>query len=127
MSKPLEAGVHIVKDQKIYFFGGRTNDGDCKKKEYIDISLGDLGEAKIMSSKLDYPGCLNKIIYSRDFFFIFGGDHMDNVDILKEEDLSQASKDYFNKYEKNKNIRRNLVQEFEDTSDLDSSLMKSMM
>ena len=127
MTKPLEAGVQLVKDDRIFFFGGRTNDGDCKKKEFIDMSRGDLGQPELMDSKMTHAGCLNKIVYSRGFFFIFGGDNMENIDILREDDLSMVSKDLFSKKIKQKDHRRNLVQEFKDTEDLDSSLMKSML
>lgn len=95
LSQPLEASQHVVRDNIIYFFGGRTTKGDCQTKEYIDISLGDLGESKRFSCELKHAGCLNKMVYVRDFFFIFGSEGMDKIDIIKEDTMKLATSEDF--------------------------------
>lgn len=100
LSQPLEASLHVVKDDLVYFFGGRTTKGDCKTKEFLDISQGDLGEAQRLSCELKYAGCLNKMVYVRGYFFIFGSDGMNKMDIINENGMKIAT---------NEEFKRNLV------------------
>lgn len=95
LTQPLEASLHVVKNQKIFFFGGRTTKGDCKTKEYVDISEGDLGESRRLSCELNFAGCLNKMVYVRGFFFIFGSDGMNKMDIINEQGMKMATNEEF--------------------------------
>jgi hypothetical protein len=95
LSQPLEASLHVVKNDLVYFFGGRTTKGDCKTKEFIDISQGDLGESERLSCELKYPGCLNKMAYVRGYFFIFGSDGMTKMDIINENEMKIATNEEF--------------------------------
>ena len=95
LTQPLEASLHVIKGSTVYFFGGRTTKGDCKTKEYIDISEGDLGQSKKLSCELKYEGCLNKMIFVRDFYFIFGSEGMKKIDIINDQNMGLATNDDF--------------------------------
>lgn len=95
LSQPLEASLHVVKDNLVYFLGGRTTKGDCKTKEFIDISQGDLGESERLSCELKHPGCLNKMVYVRGYFFIFGSDGMSKMDTINENEMKIATNEEF--------------------------------
>lgn len=110
LTQPLEASLHVVKDNLVYFLGGRTTKGDCKTKEVVDISEGDLGEARRLTCELKHPGCLNKMVYVRGYFFIFGSDGMKKMDIINEDGMKLAANEEFKeKFAVNDEFKHNVL------------------
>lgn len=112
LSEPLEASQHLVKNNLVYFFGGRTIKGDCKTKQVIDVSQGDLGEAKLLPSSLKYKGCLSKMVYVKKYYFIFGSDNFNNIDVISESNMDIANYEEFtDEFDYSNNLKGTAIHE----------------
>jgi hypothetical protein len=94
LATPVEASVHMIKNNMVYLMGGREKKGDCKAIQYFDLENLNRN-AERQDNALRYSGCLNKMITVGGHFFIFGADGMKNMDIVNESQMVKISADEF--------------------------------
>ena len=87
LPSPLEASCFIKKNNDIFYCAGRTDNGDCKSKHIFSVSKGDLGVVTKIREELPYPLCLQKVIYIKEAFFIFGSIDFNKINVINSGDL----------------------------------------
>lgn len=73
----LEASVFIVKDDNVFYFGGRAEKkGDQYSICKVILKDKDFGET-VKVGKFKYKMCLHKLVYVKNNFLIFGNNNLE--------------------------------------------------
>ena len=92
LPSPLEASTFIRKEEKVFFFGGRTNKGDTKNNYWFTFGKGDFDVIYAIKTKLRHMSCLQKVVYVNNSFFILGGLDYSKINIVEGESLKHLKK-----------------------------------
>lgn len=87
LPSPLEASCFIKRNDEILYCAGRTDSGDCKTKFRFTISRGDLDVVTKINEDLSHALCLQKVVYVKDVFFIFGSIEFNKINAITADDF----------------------------------------
>ena len=90
LPSPLEASCFIKREDEIFCCAGRTDTGDCKSKFRFSLARGDLDVTSRISEDLTHPLCLQKVVYVRDVFFVFGSIEFNKINVINAADFTNV-------------------------------------
>ena len=92
LASPLEAAFFIKRNESIFYCGGRSEKGDMGDKFWFNVEQGDFETVKRVSDTLDHKLCLQKVVYVRDVFFVFGSISFDKINFIHAQDFTNLKK-----------------------------------
>lgn len=90
LPSPLEAACFMRRNDEVFYCAGRTDNGDCKTKFRFRLGRGDLDVINKIHDDLTYPLCLQKSVYVRDVFFIFGSIDFSKINMINASDFTNV-------------------------------------
>lgn len=88
LPSPIEASCFITNHTEVFYCAGRTDSGDCKSKYKFKLERGDLETVAKIPDEIAYPLCLQKVVYVKDAFFIFGSVEFNKINAIIANDFS---------------------------------------
>lgn len=92
LPQPLEAAFFVNRDNSIFYCGGRSEKGDMNEKYWFNVDKGDFEVVERISDNLVNSLCLQKVVYVRDVFFVFGSIAFDKINAIHAKDFTNLKK-----------------------------------
>jgi hypothetical protein len=95
LESPIEGSLSYVTDNLVYFFGGRSQEGNCKTKQVINLMELNGGVATRLGNELKHKAILNKMVAVRGYLFQFGSGRANQMDVVNSINMNNATEEEF--------------------------------